>query len=497
VGPFSLSSPGGPYWAFPEVAGIAFQLAAEGMVRPRFAGGRRIRRKYSNRCEGATMCGWRLGWLVGSLAAAGCLLPRLSIAAEIRGGEEIVVKKEETVADDLYCFGRLITIDGTVEGDVVAFGEQITINGVVQGDVMAAGQTVVIMGQAEGARVAGQVLKLGEKAKLEGDVLAAGLSLECAKDSEVDGDALFAGYQALFAGHVASDVRGGMAKCRIAGTVDGDVLLEVGSDKDAPPASTFGPAPPVAMPNVPGGLTLAGGAVVEGDLSYSAPQEAKVDPAATVQGEIKYQRPQPKPAGKQAPARNAMLVKAVERLRHVLSVLLVGIVAILVLPRATETWAQTILQRPGMTLVSGILGLLAFIALLVVAAIVIVATAILLGVATLGELVPMVVVGGIVSYAALIVGFWIVAAFLAEALTGLALGRLAIRGSGIGTGIVAMAMGVVVLAALLSIPYVAGIVGFLVVILALGSICLWLVGQTPPQSFAVLPPAKPIPATMV
>ena len=117
------------------------------------------------------------------------LSPALTRGAETRGGDRFVLKADETVNDDLYVFGQQITIDGTVEGDLVAFGQQITVNGAVKGDIIAAGQSVVLDGAAEGARIAGQVLKLGPKAKLEGDLLAAGFSLECEQGSSVGGDA--------------------------------------------------------------------------------------------------------------------------------------------------------------------------------------------------------------------------------------------------------------------------------------------------------------------
>jgi hypothetical protein len=187
--------------------------------------------------------------------------------------------------------------------------------------------------------------------------------------------------------------------------------------------------------------------------------------------------------------------KVLSRLRHVVSVLLVGLVALSIMPRPLKIWADTICQRPAMSLLSGLLGLLAFIALLVVAVVVIVAAAILLGVATLGELIPMVIVGGLVGYAALIVGFWIVVAYLAEVIAGLALGRLAFQQSGLSAKLPGgLVVGVLILALMLSVPYVGGIMGFLVVVWALGSICLWLVGKSPPQSFAVPAPAKPTPA---
>lgn len=52
-------------------------------------------------------------------------------AAETRGGNQVVIGRNEIITDDLYVAGSSVTIDGIVKGDLVAFGSQITINGEV------------------------------------------------------------------------------------------------------------------------------------------------------------------------------------------------------------------------------------------------------------------------------------------------------------------------------------------------------------------------------
>jgi cytoskeletal protein CcmA (bactofilin family) len=418
--------------------------------------------------------------------------------AEIRSGEKVVIGKDETIKDDLYVFGAQVTIDGTVEGDVIAFAQQITVNGSVTGNLMAAGETILVTGETGGARIAGKVLKLSQKAKLDGDLLAAGLSLECEKESAVAGDALFAGYQALFAGLISDDLRGGMANCRLEGSIGGNVNVEVGNEKDAMPASTFGPPGAVPMPSVPGGLTIGEAAQIEGDVKYESSLEARVDEGATLNGEIEQVKPQPKveKEGAIAPRQNPLLVKAISRVKHILCVALVGLVALLVLPRWSTAWADTLRTRPAASFMSGLAGLAAFFVFLVLALIVIgIATVLLVGV-RLTELVPMVLVGGAVGYAAVIVGFWLVTAFLAEALAGLAIGRSALRGDSLPTRLLALLIGAVVVGLLLSIPFLGWLVGFVITVLGIGSIGLWFIGQAPPQSFAALPTNKPIPAAV-
>jgi len=397
---------------------------------------------------------------------------------EVRGDEQFTLPAEETVDDNLYVFGRQVTIDGTVNGDLIVFAEQITVNGTVNGDLIAAGQTVVLAGSVEDARIAGYVLKLAKGAKVDGDLSAAGFSLECEKGSSITGDVLYAGYQALLAGTIDNDVHAGLVSCLLAGTIGGDADLHVEGKPGEQPPPNFGPPPPVPFPSVPGGLTVADTAEVQGKLTYAAPQEASIDPQARLTGEVEHQRPAPH-ADPAAPAEKRWTSFALDRLRHAVCVAIVGLVALLLVPQWSRTWADNVRTRPGASFLGGVLGVLAFIVLLVVLVVVIVAAAILLGLTTLNELIPLVIIGGMVGYVAMIVGFWLLAAYLGEAIAALALGRTAVRSEASVAYLGAMLLGLLIVALLLSIPYVGAWIGLLVFLFGFGGFCLWLIGMTP------------------
>lgn len=418
--------------------------------------------------------------LLAMLAAAGGGLVSLE-AAEFRTadkGGNVVIRADETIDDDLYVFGRQITIDGTVNGDLMAFGEQITINGAVEGDLLAAGQTVVVGNAVDDARIAGHVLKLGPKAKLGGDLLAAGMSLECEPQSTVAGDVLYAGYQGLFGGQIDQDLKAAMAHCRLAGLIGGRADLEVGGTDGDPPPHQFGPPPPIPMPVLPSGLTIAETATVTGPLTYTAPQEAQIDPKATLQ-EVTHNRPAP--ADPKAAPRNRWVDLAWDRGRHAACAGIVGLLAILLFPAWTTIWADNIRTRPLASFVGGVVGLIGIAGILIVAIVAIVLVAVLLGIATLHELVPMVIVGGIVGYLALIVLVWLLGAFLAEVLAGLALGRSLLGDDGLFSRLGALLLGLVVVVLILSIPFVGPWIGFAVFLFALGGVCLWLIGWGPEE----------------
>jgi hypothetical protein len=64
----------------------------------------------------------RSRWLL--LLAALLLLGFFAVtpaqAADARGGDQVVIGRDEVINDDLYVAGNTVTIDGTVKGDVVA-----------------------------------------------------------------------------------------------------------------------------------------------------------------------------------------------------------------------------------------------------------------------------------------------------------------------------------------------------------------------------------------
>ena len=136
-----------------------------------------------------------------SVAALAVLLILLvtpaALAMDPREGENVVIGANEVVNDDLYVGATNFTLDGVVKGDVVAVGSTITINGTVEGTLLAAGQSIIINGVVKGtARVAGAAVTLGEKARIGGDLLSAGYSLETKAGSAIGGD-VHAGKQLL------------------------------------------------------------------------------------------------------------------------------------------------------------------------------------------------------------------------------------------------------------------------------------------------------------
>jgi cytoskeletal protein CcmA (bactofilin family)/anti-sigma factor RsiW len=136
-----------------------------------------------------------------------------SLALEVRGGhgghgerDRIVVGAGEIVDDSLAVAGDSVTVDGTVTGNLFAAGHRVIVRGTVKGDLLAVAERVEIEGTVEGNVFAG-----GSTVIVRGSV---GRSLHCAAadtirvdpSGRVDGDTVgFAGTIDLD-GHVGRDV---------------------------------------------------------------------------------------------------------------------------------------------------------------------------------------------------------------------------------------------------------------------------------------------------
>lgn len=409
-----------------------------------------------------------------ALALTGLLLTApAGGAAEVRGEDSVRVAEGDVVDDDLYVAAGEVVVDGTVRGDLVVAAGQVRINGTVEGDLLAAAQTVVIEGTVgDDARIAGQVLSLGERARVTGDLVAAGYSLQTRPGTVVGGDVLLGAYQALLAGNIDGDVTAGAAGLALAGEIGGDVEAEVGSRDEVQAA--WAPATEVPVPQVEPGLTLTDGARLAGDLSYRSGTEASIAPGAEVAGNISYEQVVVDEAERAGPT--GPLALLLDGLRRFVTLLLAGLLALWLIPRAVTGAASVLRARPFLSLGWGALA----IAGTAVAVLVVLFVAILLGIGlgllTLGGLAAAVVAGGVVLDVVLVLGLVLAVALLAPVVAGLTGGGLLLRDpapAGFGRRVLALALGLLVYVLLRAVPYLGPVVALLVALLGVGALVVW------------------------
>jgi cytoskeletal protein CcmA (bactofilin family) len=405
-----------------------------------------------------------------------------------RSGDKIVVQAGDVINDDLYVAANQFSLDGNVNGDVVAFAQTVTINGTVNGNLITAAQTVVVNGVVTGSiRMAGSVLFVGEKAKIGGDLVGAGYSLELRKGSSVGRDAVFAGGQILLAADVNRNVTAATGALEIDGNIGGDVKAYVGEANQArsgPPPTMFMSQSTVPVPSVMQGLTIDPSVKIAGNLQYTQNIDLSF-PAGVVGGKITRTQP---PAQQNVPtpqqtANLKMVQWSFQLVRSLVTLLLIGLFLLWLFPGFTLALSDKLRTKPWPSLGWGVVTFAGFFFMLLLVFLVTILLAILFGILTLGGLSAAVVWSGILALFALILGFVLATSFVAKVVFGVALGKwiLSRFNSPLADHkIWPMVLGVavtVIIVALLTFPLIPGFLGgllnFMIVLFGLGTLWLW------------------------
>ena len=414
--------------------------------------------------------------LASLVMVASLLFVSSAWAIETRGGQNVTIDADEVVEDDLYVGAQTVTVEGTVRGDLVAAAGTVRVNGgTVEGDVISAGRTVIVNGTVEDdVRIAGQALLIGEDAQITDDLIAAGFSLESEPGSTVGGELLYGGYQALVAGTVGENLRGGMTAFELSGEVEGNVNVEADGGGAQPPGGRFAPgAPAVSVPSVEPGLTLTDTARVDGDLHYKSSSRGDIASGAQIGGEVAYEQ---RPAEEVQPAQTGASAVLLESLRRFVVLLLIGLLLVWLAPGLVRGVADTVRSQPLLSLGWGVLDYV----IVVVAGLLVLAATILLaivfGLITLGGLIPAIISIGVLTDAVLVVAFLISIFYLAPVMVSFLGGRMLLgrlqpdRAAG---RMLPLVIGIVVYVILRAIPILGAVVAVVVVLLGLGAISIW------------------------
>lgn len=204
----------------------------------------------------------RLLLLTISLPLLSLLFVTQASAADIRVNNTIIIQDDKTLSE-LYLFGNTIDVRSKVNNDIVAAGANIDLNNSVTGNVMAAGGTLKLKGQTAGsARVAGGNLLID--GLIGRDLMAAGGNVAVTKTSSIAGDLVLSGGEINLDGHV-------MGRAIING---GEVNLNGVFDKGV-------------EGNI-GKLSIGPDAKINGNLTYSSPERATIDPKAQISGKQNF-----------------------------------------------------------------------------------------------------------------------------------------------------------------------------------------------------------------
>ncbi|MEX2586740.1 MAG: polymer-forming cytoskeletal protein [Actinomycetota bacterium] len=370
------------------------------------------------------------------------------LAADFRSGERLDIAG--TVDDDVYAAAEEISVAGDVTGDVVAGARTVTLDGSTAGSLFAAAETVDIDGRVgNSARIGAREVNLS--GAIGGDLLAGAQFLVVAQGATIARDLVTGVQDVEIAGEVGGDVRGSNQTLRISGTVRGDVRVEVEN------------------------LTVSEGATIDGDLVYTSNNVADIDPGAQIGGEVQRRR------ASTADESSTAMELLVSFLRAVGGSLVLGLIVMWLIPGLLPALATTVRTAPLPSVATGIAAMI----LIPFVVVFLFVTSMILGA---GVSVPLLLLAG--------VGFLLA---LAKAMVGYRLGAWILNRPdptldlSFGKGVLALLVGVAILAALSLIPVVGGLVNFIVGILALGAGIVALARRKKAAGTGV-PPAEAIPS---
>jgi cytoskeletal protein CcmA (bactofilin family) len=343
----------------------------------------------------------------------GVALAQGAVSEKLRTGDMVIIAAGETVANDLYAVAGTVRVDGTVDGDLVASGGLVDVTGTVTGDVLAAGGSVNITGTVGGdVRIAGGTLTVG--GAIAEDLLATGGQLRVTSSGTVGEDLIAATGQLTIDGAVTGDVLARTGAYTKAGTIGGTEYVTI-TARDAQPTD----------PGQPGA----------------------------------------------APTPTQLIIDAV---RHFLVVVLVGALLIWFAPRPYAAMKTAIQQRPLPSVGWGIVAILGFVVFLIVVLIGMILLAIVFGLLGFSDLIGIDILGGTVAILGASLVFTVVAGYVADALVGVVLASLVMRGENPSRWreLAVLALGAAVVVILSSLPIVGPWIKLVVILLGLGAVLI-------------------------
>jgi cytoskeletal protein CcmA (bactofilin family) len=346
------------------------------------------------------------------------------------------VRLDGQVNGDAYVLGQTVTVTGNVERDLIGAAQQLTVDGVVRGDLRVAAQQVTINGRVDGNLTGfAQVVTLGSQGSVGGSVLGAAQSYNLQAP-------------------VGRGVAVAAETLQLGSTVGRDVLAHVET------------------------LDLAPGARIGGKLDYTSERQISVPPDVAAGGVQFHQADQSERRPERAPENPLGGLFGFFSILWLIGSLIAGVLLVQFLPGFAAGAAAQVRDHPLPTFGVGVLALFA------------VPVAIFFVAITFVGL-PLAFLAGLAYLAGLYVGGLLVGLAVGELLVGLARRQRPAIAAVDPRWLVVL--GLVVLYVVSQVPFIGGLVGFVVLCLGVGALLRQIAAQRQPPSPVALAPAAPLP----
>ena len=337
----------------------------------------------------------RIFTLLSLFVVALFILVPVASAYDGRGGERVVIGKEEVINDDLFVGGNTVTVDGTVNGDLIAGGQTVIINGKVTGNVIAAGASVTVNGEVgHDVIAAGAAVTIGPTPDQPQCLYGGRQRGEPGR--QPDRRSLFIGAgQGLVSGQITNDcwwAPGACAwKARWVAMRSSRWRLE---QRSFVQLTWYLPNTP-PMPYVQPGLTFGAEAHVAWQPGLRQPRRL-VQGATCVSSQVTHTLPpQDQQLSRELAQRQSTSSYLFDAVRRLVALLLVGLLIAWLAPRWITGPAEKLRSRPLPSLGLGLVGLVALPFTWLVALGVIILVAVIFGLLSLGALTVLTLLAGL------------------------------------------------------------------------------------------------------
>jgi hypothetical protein len=435
---------------------------------------------------------FRLMLIISLLVSAGAVFAR-----DFLNDSHCVVPAETTIHGTLFVLCQDLHIDGTVYGDVVGGALRTEINGQIYGNVYMLSSQMDVRGRVtKDLHFGGVVLRLNppyENVPTEmvegagsnpqwigGSVKAFSLSTTVFENCIIDDGIINAGYQLVVQGDVRNEITFWGSAFLIDGLVAGDVYASVGNpEAESRTLETLLIPFKFDVQLLNPGLIISENAHLKANLQYTGPAAAEIE--GDIDGEAVYDElPQAILPTLEEPGSLSVYFAQVGR--EFTTLLVLGAVGVLAVPSFLDAPLRNLRTRPFSSFSVGMLSFLLSFPVVMIVLILSGAIIFLLNLINLDGLVVAVgIVLGLVNLGGVSL-FYFVAIFVARALVGLALGRFIMRviyrhREGTLWLLAEQAIGLLVLALVVSLPVLGLLFNAAALFMGLGTILNVLVMQ--------------------
>lgn len=403
-------------------------------------------------------------------------------ARAIYESELCTIEADETIEGNAFVLCGELTVEGRVTGHILGAARLARISGSVDGSVYLVGGQLEIDGTiGKDVHFAGVTLDIHENAVLgNGGIISANFSGTISPSTTINGSVINTAYQLLAGGDITQEINFWGSALHIDGQIGGDVNATVGD------SGSNGVSSQISTLLIPleflgfeislvdPGLIVSETADLQGDLTYRAPSPGIIEGQTASAPDFISTAPAQLTEIGEDPQRGLSLYFG-RVLREFITLGFIGVVGLLVMPKAMQSTLRPLQIRPLSTFGVGMLSFIMSFPIVLIVFLVSILIVVLLNVLPLDEVA---LFGAVVLGLANIGGaglFYFTAIFIARVIVGLALGRLLLRLARRDDGtlrslLISLGIGLFLLTMGGALPVIGWIVYALALFLGLGAI---------------------------